>query len=231
MSENSYFGDGRGASNTLWVFRVENGTSCIVRTLSARYWGIFYHWQQKPKQKGKGIYCAWKEEECTRCPREERFWKGFASVEIWEEQRQHWAPWVLEITENAELALRGLYDRGQVWQFARPKQQTKKARPVEARLLETRDKKTFPQAYEILPTLLRLFHRESMYLDTPNPMPLPTRVQMSPGDGPDKTKLNGHSTAPPFKGSVMEAYKRRCQALDAAGEVNDEQATSDNGEH
>jgi len=167
----------------LRVFRIDPGTTHHLRTLSLMYGGLFTHYV-----KGSSRYCAGDEcrPEYHRC---DRIWKGYASVEVYGQKEKKWFPVVLEMTEGLEQDFRGVYTRGQVWEVWREPQPTRKATPVKGKLLEERDEKTFPEAFDYLPVLKHLYHCERIDIGAVNP--LPPRVIVSPSDGAPPAVLIG----------------------------------------
>lgn len=160
---------------SLFVFRVEKDETPIIRILSSSYGGCFVHYM-----KGGSKYC-----KGDQCPSKyhsiERQWKGYASVELYEQVTKLWAPVVLEITENMELDFRDRFARGQVWHLSNRKEEGDKNYMARAELLETHPVESFPQPYPIKAVLLRLYHVETIELNKTNPMP--PRIMVSPSQG------------------------------------------------
>lgn len=164
----------------LSVYRIEPGTEDKVRMLSDSYGGCITHYVRRSE------YCEGKE-----CPasmhRHKPTWKGYAAAEVHREDPGVWLPIVLEITEYAEQDLRGKYRRGQLWRFWRPVDAVRKvagrvkheAQPVQAQLLDHGDPDGVPPAFDVRPTLLRLYHIFSIDLSVPNPLPPRTMVRPS----------------------------------------------------
>lgn len=138
----------------LRVFRIDPGQSVVIRTLSKRVEGLATHFCR-----GKSHFC-----NPDGCPvaihKEPRFWKGYAAVEMWFEKPGVWAPYVLEVTEALELDFRRVWKRGQLWQIDRLPVTRQTKPPVTGTLLEERDPDSFPPAFEIIPTVSRLYHAE-----------------------------------------------------------------------
>lgn len=193
--------ESKPAGRVLRVFRVEPGTTCIARTLSDQYGGLFTHYVR-----GRSHLCIG--EDCQPLiHKTDRYWKGYAAVEIWEQARRVWTPWCLEITEHLELDLRGLFRRGQVWEFWRDGQTGKKATACQAKLLEERDPEKFPKAFDFVPVLKHLYHVPAINLQAKNPLPPRVIVEESEGDGPAIYETFG-KPAPAFEGSAQEAWQR-----------------------
>jgi hypothetical protein len=160
----------------LRVLRIDPGTSAIVKTISPAYGGLYTHWRAR-----RGVYCRGSDCE-PALHKTSRIWKGYGAVEVWDEHVKRWFPWVLEITEAAELDLRGLWERGQVWQFDRLPALNGQRPPTTAKFLERVDLAGVRPVFEIRPTLQRMYHVESIDLSSKNPMP--QRTMLEPTDGP-----------------------------------------------
>jgi len=171
----------------LRVFRIEPGQTIIVRALSKRVEGLATHYAR-----GKSEYC-----NPDGCPvslhKEKRFWKGYAAVELWFERPGVWAPYVLEVTEALELDFRGKWARGQLWQIDRLPVTTKNKPPVTGLLLEERDPDSFPPAFEILPTVARLYHADVAF-GIPSWIPDRTIVGLTHDEGPKALKTQDGQT-------------------------------------
>lgn len=162
----------------LRVFRVKEGTTVHARTLSDGYSGLFTHYVR-----GRSVYCQGEKCEAT-VHRTDKVWKGYAAVELWNVATKKWTPAVLEITEALELDLRGLWKRGQVWEFYRDTPIQKKKMPIMGKLLEERDPASLPPAFDFRSVLLHLYHVEAVHLGVLNPMPPRVILADSEGDGP-----------------------------------------------
>lgn len=184
MSNRSAEGSGPAAgSYRLRVFRVEPGVTVVARTLSIEVGGLFTHFAQ-----ARSWYCP--PEGCQRpWHKLGRFWKGYAAVELYDGVKGLWAPSVLEVTENLELDLRGIYRRGQLWELSRLPQTTRRKLPVQGRLLEERNPADFPPAFDIVPVLKHLFHADAIDLSARNPLPPRTVVTYSQGEPPPGAEL------------------------------------------
>jgi len=165
-------------TGVLRVFRVEEGATVHARTLSDGYSGLFTHYV-----KGRSVYCQGDKCE-AQVHKADKVWKGYAAVELWDSSCKKWNPVVLEISESLELDLRGLWRRGQVWEFYRELPTKKKSMPIMGKLLEERDAAAFPLAFDFKAVLLHLYHVHAIHLGTLNPMPPRVIVTQSDGDGP-----------------------------------------------
>lgn len=181
------------ALGILRVFRIEEGTTVHARTLSDGYLGLFTHYVKR-----RSVLCQG--EDCEAAiHRAGKIWKGYAAVELWNAPTNRWNPFVLEITESLELDLRGIWKRGQVWEFYRELPVKKKSMPISGKLLEERDPTTVPPAFDFRPVLLHLYHVHQIHLGALNPMPPRVIVKASEGDGPAilSSERNGTPTVDP----------------------------------
>lgn len=159
----------------LRVHRIEEGTRWFLRMLSERIWGIHVHFIR-----GRSQYC--KMHDCPPAMhKEEQVFKGYVSAEFWDKKAEKWMPVALELTEHAEVDMRHVYKRGQVWEMFRDVATKGKAAPVQVVLLEERDEKTFPPALDLVPCLKAFYHVEKISLEAKNW--LPDRTLVSPSDG------------------------------------------------
>ena len=185
--------------HAIQVFRIDEGQTVHLRTLSDSYGGLFTHWYR-----GRSVYCPGV--ECASVVHKiSRIWKGYAAVEIYVEQRKKWMPWVLEISEHLELDLRNRFERGQVWEIFRDVPTNHKAQPVQGKLHEQRDASTFPAAFDVRPVLMHLYHIPAVDLSHKNPMP--PRVIVEESDGAPPAILATAGAAKPLVSD--EEVKRR----------------------
>jgi len=149
------------------IERVPKGGSMNVRALSPHYAGLFTHWNPRKK---KGEYCAGDD-----CPlpmhKTPRTWHGYFAAQLYDAGRQRWSPCVFELTEHAELDLRGRYRRGQVWRFDRPATKGDKAAPVTATLLGSYPDTVVPVAFDLRNVLRYVFHVSDLNMGHANPLP------------------------------------------------------------
>jgi hypothetical protein len=166
----------------LRVYRVQAGTTVMLRTLANSYKGLFLHFHNKRSHLCRG----------EQCPREIHqvppTWKGYTPVELFEPSKAKWLPAVLEVTEHLDLDFRHLFKRGQIWEIFRDSVGKRKGTPVCGKLLEERDGKTFPAAFDVVKVLLTMYHVQQIRLDQDNPMPDRSLVTYSEGDAPACTK-------------------------------------------
>ena len=191
----------------LRVWRVEQGVSAIVRILSPvpgkRVRGCFTHWGRS-----KSVLCL--DGDCPApLHKQGGVWKGYLAAEVYNQTERHWCPVALEITEHLELDLRGLIDRGTVWELSRPLSERKKHFPVAGVLLEERDPLTFPTAFDLAGCLLHLYH----------PAPAVNLIHLNPL--PPRTLVKPSLDAPPA------AYKTRLPLAGAAPSEEDAQKAAE----
>jgi len=172
-------GDARLPVYPLRVYRVQEGVRTILRTISDRYWGCWTHY------KGFTWYCGGNNcrPEHHKLPMQ---WKGYAAVEIWDEDHHVWYPQVFEMTSHLELDFRGKWHRGQVWECTRALNVGKKHEPTYGVLLEERPPDTFPAAFDLYPPLRKIWQREDIKLNIDNPAPARTLMSTSKDAGPLK---------------------------------------------
>src|SRR4029077_4456212 len=114
------------------VWRVANGATGQELMLSPEIIGLATHWVNKRSE-----HCQ--QEDCpANWHRTKSYWRGYTAILGWNHLVKLWMPYVLEVTPNLELDLRGVYRRGQVWEIARPPVRGTKKYPVVGRLLEER---------------------------------------------------------------------------------------------
>lgn len=194
----------------LRILRVGAGEKLCVRMLSKSIKGVFTHYLEK-----RSYFCPGQECSCQHS-RKPRLWKGYVSSEVYNQERNLWLPVVLELTEYLELDMRGVYQRGQVWQLSREKEEGKKKKPVCGVLLELRDERNFPPAHQILETLRHLFHAMDLQLLYDNPLPARTMVAPSEGEAPEILKRE----LPPTPEQKAEAAAKLRQFLDERKRLN-----------
>lgn len=167
----------QSAEFVLRVFRIEPGQVIQARTLSARLDGLATHYVR-----GKSLWCN--PERCDPAlHKTPRYWKGYYAAEIWFQKPKLWAPYVIEVTEALELDFRGKFARGQIWQIERLPVTKQSKPPVTGVLLETRNPEKMPPAFDILPTVQRLYH-ETVTLGVKSWIPARTIVTCTKDDGP-----------------------------------------------
>lgn len=185
----------------LRVFRVAPGQTVYARTLSPMYGGLLTHWMRN-----RSYYCAG--ENCNpvvhKAP---TVWKGYAAVQLWDESAKKWQPVVFEISESLELDVRGIWARGQVWEFFRLPQTGRKATPIEGKLMEELDPEDFSDPFDIMPPIKCIYHYHFIDLKVKNP--LPARVYVEGVNAPPPSILQAkEETRLPDDFSFAEAAKK-----------------------
>lgn len=151
------------------VYRVESFDPVFVRMLSADYKGLFTHYYQKRSHYCCGDGCRVANHAADRT------WKGYVPAEILVPgKRAMWMPICLEITENLELDLRGVFERGQLWELYKLDGGKGKKSPVTGKLHADPPPATLRRPFDVLPCLRALYHRD--VIDLRHPSPLPPRV-------------------------------------------------------
>lgn len=194
-----------GSRHVLRVFRLKPGERAKIRTLSEAYDGLFTHFVR-----GRSKYCD--PLNCNPADhRTGRFWKGYASAELWLPRETLWMPIVLEITEALELDLRGRWERGQCWELTREKQVGKRHPPIVGVLVGKAEGK-LPPAFGVLDVLTHLYHADGLQLGELNPMPPRVLVAASPGAAPAGPATNGHASAPAADSAEAAKFWQQARA-------------------
>ncbi len=163
---NERSGNGSAGAAQLRIHRIDAGVASVVWFLAFAGLGVFTHYLKRRSQLCPGREC------CCGHQREERIWKGYEPVLIHQRDTGLWLATVLELTEGAELQLRGNCGRGHVWQLSRAPDQKGKRNPVSCRLVELQADAITPAAFDIQSCLRHLYHRDHVDASFPNPMPL-----------------------------------------------------------
>lgn len=157
----------------LGVLRIGKGDSQICLFLGeGRILGLITHYWQKQGYRCPGEGCK----DCAR--QEDRIWKGYVPVLHWRKTEKFWLPAILEISESLELDLRGVYSRGQVWEFRRAMPEGGKKPPITGRWNSQWQQPLACPAFDVLPGVRWLYHDDAIELNTPSP--LPERVLVDP---------------------------------------------------
>jgi len=159
----------------LRVFRIDKGRSHRVRFLTDDVYGCFIHYVKDGSQLCPG-------KECGRdCPRGKKMWKGYTLAEVLDPSIKSWWPVVLELTENAEVELRGQIKRRALVQLSREEDSGKKKQPVRARLLGVvPSSDALRQEIEWKPVLYRLYRVQALPPHQKNPLPDRIFVEAQP---------------------------------------------------
>jgi hypothetical protein len=167
----------RGSSSPVRVLSVPVGIPVTVLFLSG-YRGMDSH------RVGKGTEPCPGPSECGHCKRRQGIiWKGYAPVLAWDQVRELWHPFVIELTESIEEELRGRQLRGEVWSLWR-EGKGKNNDPVTGLFLERKQGSVVIEPFDIVSVLLRMYHVSSIRLDRPNTMPGKLVLPAIAGDAP-----------------------------------------------
>jgi hypothetical protein len=180
MPTNDIPGDNKAASqranfHAVRVHRIEGTAGQFVRMLSPDYKGIFTHFYQK-----RSHYCSG--ETCRIATHaSDRTWKGYVAAELLlRAPKPVWVPICLEITEYLELDLRGIYQRGQLWELYKMDDGKGKKAAITGRLHADQPPADLRKPFDIVPCLRALYHRD--VVDLKHASPLPPRVFMEEVD-------------------------------------------------
>jgi hypothetical protein len=158
------------------ILRIDKGRSFVVRFLAYNPYGLYVHWRGSEKS-GRSVYCCGVDLGCP-CHKQERFWRGYAPVEVQSPSGTLWYPTVLEISEAMELDFRGTAERGTVWQVERLSRRAGRRSGLKATLLGRRDPSKLRSPFDVLPILRTCYHAEEISLVHLNPAP--PRVLLEP---------------------------------------------------
>lgn len=190
----------------LRVFRVEPGMQICVRLLASEIRGVMTHYHRGRSQVCLGDDCP------PAMHRDKQFWKGYIASEWYDKKLKLWFPTVLEVTECLELDMRGIIERGQVWELFRHAE-AKKGEPVRGALHETLDASRLREPFDILPVLRTLFHCLGAF-PMPVKNPLPPRVLIQPAsDDPPRVIAEQEASATPAEYDPEKGYAARFEEL------------------
>lgn len=191
----------------LRLTRVKEGQSLTFRMLSGFYGGILTHWWR-----GRSQYCPGSGECPQPIHRLQPQWRGYCAAEMWHLASGMWYPCALELSEHAELDLRGRYQRGQVWAFTRAADQDGKPQPIIARLLGEAGDMRLPDPFDFKSVVCNVYHVPAMKFDAANPLPprvlaVPSIGKPPPGIGADG--LDADLCSAEEVHTMLEAWKRK----------------------
>ena len=189
----SHEGNGRptspAAPKRLEILRIKEGYRWAVRSLAPVYGGLFTHWVGN-RDHGRSFLCEG--EDCKRCRNGlDLTWKGYYAGEAWHQAERYWLPCVVELTESAELDVRGRFGRGVVFTFNREKQTGKKREPVHACFVEIVPEAELPPCFDVEPVLRSVYHVRAVDLSIKNPVPDRIFIEPTQGGAPGSYKKNG----------------------------------------
>lgn len=206
-------------------YRVASGETVFVRTLSKSYDGLMTHFLRPSQYHDPDGPCLW----CRT--KTDLVYKGYFPALVWDENRKLWLSAVFELTESAELDVRGIFDRGQEWKFSRLPDAKKKGSvkhfPIVGALQQPIDEAELPPAFDVLPVLRTLYHAPSLHLGVTNPMA--ERVFFEPVQASGPAALNPRSGS---NGSRPVSREELREAMERQGWVPPEKRPeSTNGKH
>lgn len=199
------------------VYRVDDGETALIRILSASrsVTGCWTHYHTK---KERSYYCPGN--GCPSCAKKERGqWKGYVAALGWKLPEKMWIPVVCEITESCELDMRGVIARGQEWELSRAKEASQKREPVRAALKGTIDLAELPRAFDVLPTVLGMYHELHMDLSMPNPMPARVFMELVEGAPPIADQVEAVEQPAEYV-PLTERLKQRGSATSKNGKIH-----------
>lgn len=201
------------ALRVIRVYRVEGNDPVFVRMLSPSYQGIFTHYYQK-----RSHYCAG--DACRVANHQsDRTWKGYAAAEILLAAKTPvWLPICLEITEYLELDLRGVYERGQLWELYRSDLGKSKKSPVTGKLHGDAPPANLRKPFDVVPCLRALYHRDNVDMKHPSPLPPRVYAEEVAGELPEVLRPKPRDMAPPDQ-SMAEEFRKRQSAF-ASGKTS-----------
>lgn len=187
------------------VFRVETFEPVFVRMLSPDFKGIFTHYHR-----GRSEYCIG---EGCRIPTHgvQRVWKGYVAAErlLMMGKKSVYVPCCFELTENLELDMRFIYQRGQLWEIFKSDSTKGKKSPVAGKLHRDEPPGDLRKPFDILPCLRALYHRDEIKLCFSSPLPARVYIEETPAELPEVLRTTEKEM---FTGSTVEEAKRRQKA-------------------
>lgn len=188
----------------VYRYDVKENRPRFVRMLSPDYKGIFTHYYQK-----RSLYCIG--EGCrVQNHNIDRTWKGYVAAELLDlGEKGIWFPIALEITENLELDLRGVYQRGQLWEiYAQDLGKPRKNPPITAKLHADAAPDNLRKPFDIVPCLRALYHRDVVDLKHPSPLPARVYVEETESPLPEVLQREKSERADPSFSFAEEAARR-----------------------
>lgn len=198
----------RSAASTPHVpllrLRLKKGQVEVVRLLSESYKGLLTHFVDKRSE-----YCPGP--DTCRLHKLKAVWKGYCSVEAYDQAANLWIPWVLEITESLDQDFWGIFRRGQVWEL---RHEIKKREGGGPRVFGTRwedcDPYTLPEPYDMRPVLIATYHTEDVRLTLDNPMP--RRPMLQPSRAAPPKRLAADAEGPKeIDPEILEQLRQRAR--------------------
>ncbi len=192
---------------TIRLFRVPAGGTVFVIPLTDSYGGLFTHYTKQGSALCTGNDCRHRLHGITRT------WKGYAPA-ILHISGTKYMPVCLELTENLELDLRGVWARGQKWEIFRDHEGKGARSPVEGKLHDDQVVIDLPKPFDIIPCLRAIYHVDHIELNHANPMPPRVYVPAAEAPMPDvMEKKPDPKFVPPDGYSYTEEFRRRQKAM------------------
>jgi len=160
------------SKKTLELFRCLEGQEWYVRTLAKSIYGALTHFE------GKRSHLCLGAEQCKPALHRQATWKGYTPAIIFLPRDKVWLPVCWELSESAELDVRGRFDRGQEWFLSRGIVTKEERPPIVAQFISTIDPQTLPPAFEIFGVLHNVYRCFVLPKSIANP--LPNRVVVEP---------------------------------------------------
>lgn len=185
------------------VFRCTTFEPIFVRMLSESYKGLFTHYIR-----GRSQYCPGKGCKYPNCETD-RTWKGYVAAEWMMEQgdKALYIPCCFEITEYLELDMRGVYERGQLWEIWKLAETKGKQKPVTGKVNADPKPDGLRRPFDILPCLRALYHRDIINLV--HPSPCAARVFMAPVECELPQKLQPKPAEELYTGDIdLEKWRK-----------------------
>ena len=170
----------RGAGpRQVYVHAVSDGTASFVRFLDGLR-QLHTHYAKVPgKKKGRSFPCAG-DEECRSCKTGVAYVsKWYAPVLLYSAPEEAWVQWVLEVSENLFLVLRGRDLRGEEWRLYREGERGPR-NPIFGTFLVQASEAELTEPCDV-DAVLRAFYRVQTL-----PRPGESRIPMRPTSAPVK---------------------------------------------
>lgn len=187
------------------VFRALAGHTATLLALSPAVEGIITHWVKPRNEACRGPGCP------DKWHKGESGWRGYFAALLWERAAKLWVPVAAEVSEFTMQQLRGLYARGQQWEFRRAASLRGQHPPTQARVTAHEFPAPVPPPFDILPCLRVLYRYPELVLGVENP--LPARVEVEPlrlpGPGEIEAPRAASDVEEPRIRSLVDESKRR----------------------
>ena len=169
--------------------------------------GLLTHWHN-----GHSWGCRGPDRCNPTAHRARTIWKGYAPVRCWESPRALWVAYTLEVTAVLDEQLRGRELPGEVWELAREAGKRKQA-PCRGSFVGVRDEAALLAAFDIRPSLFRMYDTTDLDLGIANPLPPKTLVAAVAVAGPPSAAPPDKPTAPPPRPEQYAELRRFASTL------------------